>query len=125
MLPVGDFSAEDIFQLLAGELFHRIGRVHHYGKGVVGYDHLVHLLSGFFGFHLFAEFDRTGSHGNIRRIIHQCGDADPGASSGDSDPRIRMLIHKSLCCLLGNRQYGVAAFDTLCVGAERQKGKGD
>ena len=41
LFPVGDLSTENVFQLLAGKLFHRIGRMYHYGKSIIGYNDFV------------------------------------------------------------------------------------
>ena len=37
-----------------------------------------------------------------------------------ADTGIRVLVHKPLCCLLCDRQYRIATFNTLCVGTERE-----
>ena len=45
LFPVGYFSAEDVFQLPAGEFFHRIGRVYNDSqtKGAIGYVGLAYV----------------------------------------------------------------------------------
>ena len=62
---------EDIFQLLAGQLCHRVRGVDHYGKGIVGDGYFRQVFSGSFGFHLFAELDGAGSHGDVRGLVQQ------------------------------------------------------
>ena len=45
LLPVCYFSPEDIFQLLACQLFHGVGRVYHDGEGIVGDDYFFYFLA--------------------------------------------------------------------------------
>ena len=62
---------EDIFQLVAGQLFPWVGGVDHYGKGIVGDGNFCQVFSGGFGLHLFAELDGAGSHGDVRGLVQQ------------------------------------------------------
>jgi len=109
LLPIGDFTAEDIFQLSAGELLYGIGRVYDNGQRIIGYRY----FSGCFRFHLLAEFDASGSHCDVGRFIQQGGNAYPASASGDGDAGIGIQCHKAFGGLLCDGQNGVAAFDAL------------
>ena len=122
LLPVGDFTTEDVFQLLTCKLFYRIGGMHHHGQGVIGDNRLFYICLGGFGFHLFTKLDGTGSHGNVCCVVHQCGDTHTGSASGDGDAGIGMFVHETLCSLLGNRKDGITTLDAL--GMETGNGKG-
>ena len=100
LLPIGYLAAEYGFQLLACQLADRVGRVYNDGQGIIRYDYLLHFLFGGFQFHLFAEFDGTGSHSDICRVVHQGGNPHSGSPAGDGYPPVGIIFHENLGCFL-------------------------
>ena len=55
----------------AGYIYPALWLQDHYGKGIVGDGYFRQVFSGSFGFHLFAELDGAGSHGDVRGLVQQ------------------------------------------------------